>query len=199
MTSTISAFNAELVGYNVQEIGNNLATISAAAIVDIEALQAGGLVADLATAKALVGGTAAVGNGTKAARDNHVHPPIDAKHYYGGDAAVGTTLTYLPFARLPAASTVTALKIVPMGAVTANGTNYATITVTWVDGAGSGAAVLATLLTNVAGGDWVAQTTKDMGAITSAVVPAGGVLLLSIAKAAGGVQLPGFLVTPVFG
>lgn len=41
MTSSITAFDAQNVGHNVQEIGNKLATISAAAISDINALQAG--------------------------------------------------------------------------------------------------------------------------------------------------------------
>ncbi len=41
MTSSITAFNALTTGYNVQEIGNKLQDISAAAISDINDLQAG--------------------------------------------------------------------------------------------------------------------------------------------------------------
>lgn len=115
------------------------------------------------------------------------------------DAAASTTTAETIFARVPAAGTITAVKISPTGAVTASDTVYATITIKWRDGAGGAAATIATLITNVAGGSWTAFTTKDMGAITNGAITAGGVLTYTIAKASTGTQLPSFVLAPVFG
>jgi hypothetical protein len=139
--------------------------------------------ANLATAKAELSALQAIGNG----------------YVVAADAAASTTTAETAFARVPAAGTVTAIKISPTGAVTASDTLYATITIKWRDGAGGAASTLATLITNVAGGSWVAFTTKDMGAITNAAVPAGGVLTYTVAKASTGTQLPSYVIAPVFG
>lgn len=152
------------------------------------------------TTKPVVAGTAAVGAVGTASDAGHVHPPTSIRYLYAGDSAASDTLAERVFARLPAASTVTAIKLSPTGAATANNTTYATIVVGWRDGAGGALQTLATLTTQVSGGgSWVAFTTKDMGAITNAVISAGGVLTVSIAKASTGVQLPSFVIEPVFG
>jgi hypothetical protein len=143
-------------------------------------------------------GIGAVGSVGTASDAGHVHPLSPVCHTYSGDAAASTTLTQQQIFRIPSGATVNKVTVTPFGAATANNTTYATVTVGYVDGVGSGGSVLATLLTNVAGGSWVALTTKDMGAITSSAVPAGGVLYFSIAKASTGVQLPSFTICVEF-
>lgn len=151
------------------------------------------------TTKPVVAGTAAVGSVGTASDAGHVHPSTSIRYLHTGDSAASDTLAERAFARLPAASTVTAIKLTPTGAATASDTTYATIVVGWRDGAGGAKSTLATLTTQVAGGSWVAFTTKDMGTVTNAVIAAGGVLTVSIAKASTGVQLPSFVIEPVFG
>jgi hypothetical protein len=148
--------------------------------------------------KPVVAGIGAVGAGGTASDSAHVHPLQAINHTYSGDALAATTLTMQQFAMIPTGATVAKVSITPFGAVSANNTTYATVTVGHVDGAGSGGSVLATLATTVAGGSWVARTTMSMGAITSSAVPVGGVAYLSIAKASTGVQLPSFTVTIEF-
>lgn len=58
--------------------------------------------------------------------------------------------------------TVTEISIVPDGALTADATNNRTFTVRNVGQAGIGTTVVATLVTNVAGGNWVALDEKLM-------------------------------------
>lgn len=198
MTTAISPRSSSQLQLLDELVRDYLLNIGVAG-TEITALQAGGLVADLATAKALVNGTAAVGAGTKAARDNHVHPPENYGFVVPADAAASTTTAETAFARVAAGSTISAIKISPTGAVTASDTLYATITIKWRNGVGGAAATVATLITNVAGGSWTAFTTKDMGAITNGVLTAGGVLTYTIAKASSGTQLPSFVIAPVFG
>ena len=150
------------------------------------------------TTKPAVAGIGAVGVATEVSASDHVHPLQPINYTYGGDALAATTLSMQQFALIPSGATVSKVSLVPFGAATASDTLYATITVGHVDGAGSGGSVLATLVTNVAGGSWVARTTKDMGAITSSAVPANGVLYFSIAKASTGTQLPSFTICVEF-
>lgn len=150
------------------------------------------------TTKPVVSGIGAVGSAGTASDSGHVHPLSPINYTYHGDAAASTTVAQQQFALIPSGATGAKVSIVPFGAVAANNTTYATVTVGHVDGAGSGGSVLATLLTNVAGGSWVALTTKNMGAITSSNIPANGVLYFSIAKASTGVQLPSFTICVEF-
>ena len=151
------------------------------------------------TTKPVVSGTAAVGAAGTASDSAHVHPPESLGYRVAADAAANTTTAETAILRVPAASTVTAIKISPTGAVTASDTVYATIVVGWRDGVGGALKTLATLTTQVASGSWVAFTTKDMGTITNAVIPTGGVITYSVAKASTGTQLPSFVIAPVFG
>jgi hypothetical protein len=146
----------------------------------------------------VVPGIGAVGSVGTASDAGHKHPLQPINYTYSGDAAASTTLTMQQFALIPSGATVSKVSVVPFGAAAANNTTYATVTVGHVDGAGSGGSVLATLATTVAGGSWVARTTKDMGTITSSGVTANGVLYLSIAKASTGVQLPSFTICVEF-
>jgi hypothetical protein len=83
------------------------------------------------------------------------------------------------------------LSILPAGAVTANDTNYATITVEVNDGAGGAKTELVALTTEVANGNWVAGVPIVL-TLTADDIPAGGVIWITVAKAAAGVQLPAF-------
>lgn len=115
-------------------------------------------------------------------------------HQVAGDAAASTTTAETAIAYFKTAQTLSRLVVVPTGAVTASDTVYATITVAVRDGAGGAAATVATLITNVATGSWVAFTPKTMGALTNASIPAGGVLTYAVAKASTGTQLPSFKI-----
>lgn len=115
-------------------------------------------------------------------------------HQVAGDAAASTTTAETAIAYFKTAQTLSRLVIVPTGAVTASDTVYATITVSVRDGAGGAAATVATLITNVATGNWTAFVPKTMGALTNASIPAGGVLTYTVAKASTGTQLPAFKI-----
>jgi hypothetical protein len=140
-------------------------------------------------------GNPAAGAGTSFSRDDHVHgtDSLPIAYQHAGDAAAADTLAEHVFHVASGKSVlITAVKIEADAAVTADNTNDATITVKQGDGAGGARSTVATLVTNVAGGSWVAFTAKDMGAITNATVPAGGIITITIAKGAAGVQLPKF-------
>lgn len=93
--------------------------------------------------------------------------------------------------------TITSAKLLPSGALTANGSNYATVTAEYDDGAGGADTVIATLVTDVAGGDWVAGTVKTMTLTGSAPVSvaAGKYLIIKIAKTGTGVLVPAFTIS----
>lgn len=82
--------------------------------------------------------------------------------------------------------------IFPDAALTANDTDYATITISKRDSAGANKTTVATLVTTVAGGSWVqfarkAFTLSGGGATT---IAAGAGFTFEIAKAGSGVQIP---------
>lgn len=88
---------------------------------------------------------------------------------------------------------IDSVRFVPTAALTANDTNNALITISKRDGAGGAAVVVATILTDVASGSWVAFTPKDM--VLSVVAGAlnileTDVLTLTVAKNGSGVALP---------
>ena len=93
---------------------------------------------------------------------------------------------YAPFKVLGA-------KLLPQGALTAHDTTYATVNVVKGDGAAGAAVVVATLVTTVAGADWVAGVTKDMTLSATAAstrFATGTVLSFNILKASTGVAVP---------
>lgn len=106
------------------------------------------------------------------------------------DAAAADATAESLIERVFRAGTVTAVRYVPTGAVTASDTHYATITVRQRDAAGANPATIATLVTNVAGGSWTAFVAKSLGAITNAAVVAGAILTYQIEKAGDGVVVP---------
>lgn len=87
---------------------------------------------------------------------------------------------------------VSAFAVAVGGTLTANDTNYATITMLFDDGAAGTPAVAATWTTTTTGtGNW-AVGVKEAATITTAnkVLVAGGVVWFNIAKAAAGVVVP---------
>ncbi len=106
------------------------------------------------------------------------------------DAAAGTLTAETPFYRATKAETITAINYVPNAALVASDTVYATITIRKRDGAGGAAAVVATLITNLASGDWVAWIAKSLGALTNATLAAGSILTIEVAKAGAGTAVP---------
>lgn len=148
--------NPQVVGYNVQEICNQLGA-----------------------------------NASKSAEFNPVYQ-------VAGDAAASTTTAETAIAYFKTGQTVARIVLVPTGAVTANDTTYATITIAKRDGAGGAASTIATLVTNVAGGNWTAFVPKSMGAITGGALADGSVLTYTVAKASTGVQLPSFRIFAEF-
>lgn len=83
--------------------------------------------------------------------------------------------------------TLTEVSIVPDAAVTADNTNNRTFTVTNKGLTGVGTAVMATLVTNVAGGNWVAYDEKLMtiSAVAADILFVSGDVL-SIVETVGG-------------
>lgn len=108
------------------------------------------------------------------------------------DAAASTTLAELVIERVPSASTVIGVYFAPSAALTADDTNYATLTVSQRDGIGGAAASVAAKTTKITGGsgDWTAFVPVSLGTLTNASLIAGSVLTLTIAKAGTGVAIP---------
>lgn len=77
------------------------------------------------------------------------------------DAAAGTDYTYGAF-KAPFAFRVIEATICPRGALTAADATANTWTLAKADGAGGAATTIATLVGNLAGGDWVADVFKGM-------------------------------------
>lgn len=104
------------------------------------------------------------------------------------EAANATAETYI--GRAPRLVSVRSVAIVG-AALTAHGSNNATITVHKRTSAGATQTTVATLATNVAGGNWVAGAPKVFAlAAGAASVAAGSSLSFSIAKAGDGVVIP---------
>lgn len=79
----------------------------------------------------------------------------------------------------------------PNTTLTADNTNNAVITLAKADGAGGGATTVATLTTNVASGNWAADTFKNFSiTAANAVVLDGQILTLKITKGGSGVVVP---------
>lgn len=104
------------------------------------------------------------------------------------DAAAATATAETPLGSIQVATTLSAIKITPLAALTANDTDKATILIQKRTGAGA-ATTVATLVTNLAGGSWVAFVPKAIP-ISAGAVLAGDVLTLSITKGGAGVIVP---------
>ena len=90
------------------------------------------------------------------------------------------------------AETFSKFYFVPDAALTADNTNYATLTVSKRDGLGGAAASVASVATKIAGGsgNWSAFQAVDLGAVTGGGLAAGTLLTIKATKTAGGVALP---------
>lgn len=111
------------------------------------------------------------------------------------DGAAATTTAYTAgyMIRMKNAGRILGAYVCPAGAVTADATNFATVNAVSGDGAAGAAVVMASLVTNVAGGNWVAGTTKTMTVTTTVAdtrYVAGAVIAFNIAKAGTGVAVP---------
>lgn len=88
---------------------------------------------------------------------------------------------------------VTAARILPDAALTANDTNYATITIVYNDDAGGGDTVVATVTTKTSGsggsGSWTAAQSVGMTLSTDSSIPASKAVQFVTAKASSGVAV----------
>lgn len=112
------------------------------------------------------------------------------------DAAAGTATAESLIPRLGRQERIVGIEFVPAAALTANDTDYATITVRKRDGAGGAAVVVATLTTKITGGsgNWTAFVPVSLGTITAPDLLSGDLLTIEITKAGSGVAVPiGFL------
>jgi len=97
--------------------------------------------------------------------------------------------------RLPGGAVVTAVKYVPSAGLTANSTNYATLTLGSRTSAGGSLTAVATANTKLSGaggtGDWSAFSPVSI-AVTAAnaTVPANGMLTVTAVKSGTGVDIP---------
>lgn len=189
-TSTIVTPDRQIIGANVQGICDALSDVAAAAKADIEGLTA----ASLASTTPAGPGTGAAGAAATASKSDHVHPP-STKVFRISDAAASTTTAESVILSFKSATTISAVKFCADAAVTQSDTDYATITVKQGDGAGGARSTVASATTKTTGGvNLAAFSSVSLGALTNAVVPAGGIVTLTIAKAASGQQLKGSLV-----
>lgn len=122
-------------------------------------------------------------------------------YQHAGDGAAGDTIAERAFdATIKRNGTILSVEFMPSGTLTANDTNYATLSVAWRDGAGGGAQAVASQTTKITGGsgDWAAFVAEDLGTITNATVAPGAVLTFAQAKASSGVAVPaGALIVTV--
>lgn len=118
-----------------------------------------------------------------------INMPVTLHEFFAQDAAAGTTTAEQTIALTREAFTVSNISINPTGALTASDSVYATITIATRDGVGGSGTTLATLVTNVASGNWSAFTRKNLTLSTTAIV-AGGIITWTVAKASTGTQLP---------
>jgi hypothetical protein len=110
------------------------------------------------------------------------------------DAAASTTTAEYAIGAVPHNCILDAAPFIsPSAAVTANATNNATITLGYRRDGGS-RVTIATLVTDVAGGDWVAWTNKAMSAVAGLLLNKNDVITLQVAKGGTGVQLPALVL-----
>lgn len=124
--------------------------------------------------------------------NDYIHEVVKA-----ADGAAGTTTAETLVGLNPLIGRVTAARILPAANVTADATNNATVTLSKRDAAGGTKTTVATLITNVAGGNWTAWVPKDMalsGTSANLDVVAGSVLTFEVAKGGTGVQLPALIL-----
>lgn len=110
------------------------------------------------------------------------------------DGVAGDATAELAIGYTPVAAIVRSVTIVPTGALTANDTNYATLTVWKRDSAGANQTKVAEITTQITGGsgNWVAFAAEAMTlqAAANLALAAGSSLTFQIAKTGTGVVVP---------
>lgn len=112
------------------------------------------------------------------------------------DAAAGTATAESLIPRHPRQERVVAIEYIPAAALTANDTDYATLTVYKRAAAGGSQTALASITTKITGGsgNWTAFVAVDFGTIATPDLLVGDNLTVAITKAGSGVAIPiGFL------
>src|SRR6266542_1048868 len=107
-----------------------------------------------------------------------VFTPVVSAADHPAQATAATAETFI-VGRVPFDATAVSASIIPDAALTADATNNRTFTLTNRKQDGTGTAVVATLVTNVAGGNWVARDEKPMTmtAVAADLVLAAGNIL----------------------
>jgi hypothetical protein len=115
---------------------------------------------------------------------------------HAAQATAGTTESFV-IGEAQINATVTEVSIVPNGPLTADATNNRTFTITNTGQAGAGVVAVATLITNVAGGNWVAFDEKLAtlsGTAANLTIAAGDVLSCVETIGGTGVAHPAFQI-----
>lgn len=110
-----------------------------------------------------------------------------------GAASTATAYTAGNFIRMKNPGRILGAYVCPIAAVTADASNNATVNAVSADGLGGAAVVMASLTTDVAGGNWAAGVTKTMTVTATAAntrYVAGAVIGFNITKAGTGVVIP---------
>lgn len=90
---------------------------------------------------------------------------------------------------------VISAKLIPGGAVTADNTNYTTVSLVYNDGAGGAATTVAALTTQVASGNWVANQPKTLTVTAAnAEVASGKLFAVDLTGTGAGVATPAFIL-----
>jgi hypothetical protein len=107
------------------------------------------------------------------------------------DSLPGTLTAERVVFTAPADLTVTEVLIEPAAALTANDTNFATITVSRRNATGGGRTTIDSMMTTTTGtGNWTAFGTISLGAVTAPSVSAGQKVTIEIAKTGVGIVVP---------
>lgn len=112
------------------------------------------------------------------------------------DGAANTATAESLIPRHPRQERITAIEYVPAAALTADDTDYVTITVRKRDGAGGAAVTVATMTSKITGGsgNWSAFQAVSLGTIANPDLLVGDLLTIEITKAGAGKAVPiGFL------
>jgi hypothetical protein len=115
---------------------------------------------------------------------------------HAAQATAGTTESFV-IGEAQINATVTEVSIVPNGPLTADATNNRVFTITNTGQAGAGVVAIATLSTNIAGGNWVAFDEKLAtlsGTAANLVIAAGDVLSCVETIGGTGVAHPAFQI-----
>lgn len=113
------------------------------------------------------------------------------------DAAASTTATYWSI-KVPFNVRILDVTVCPGAALTADNTNNAVLTLAKADGAGGAATTVATLTTNAASGNWVADTFKSFtlsATFANTLVNDGQILTLKKTVGGTGVVVPISFIT----